>query len=112
MRLLPSMNTGLALSETRIVEISAGALRRTTMVRRVAYIHSPELETLGNIGTHPAGRSSRVHRLIESLDLLKVSSDGHQTGSDGALSVAKCVQAVPTSRADLLRYHSQDFVGE
>jgi hypothetical protein len=82
------------------------------MPLNVAYIHSPELERLGNIGTHPAGRSERVHRLIESLGLLRTDLGYEQSKVDGGLHVADVVTAVPATKGDLQRYHTQGFVGE
>ncbi|GHJ85937.1 hypothetical protein NliqN6_2339 [Naganishia liquefaciens] len=79
------------------------------MPLKVAYVHSPELESLGNIGTHPSGRSARVHRLIESLHLLTETSPDLTESAD-ELPLAKRVRALPASRSDLLRYHSQSFL--
>lgn len=82
------------------------------MPLNVAYIHSPELERLGNIGTHPAGRSERVHRLIESLGLLRANLADGQGEDVVDLPIADVVAAVPATKGDLQRYHTSSFVGE
>lgn len=82
------------------------------MPLNIAYIHSPELERLGNTGTHPAGRSERVHRLVESLGLLRKEVPNGQQDEGCAASVADVVAALPATKVDLQRYHTQSFVGE
>lgn len=82
------------------------------MSRNIAYIHSPELEHLGNVGTHPAGRSERVHRLVESLGLLGTDVAVGRLDGDQEFPVADVMPTVPATKVDLLRYHSRSFVGE
>lgn len=68
----------------------------------VAYVFSRQLAALGDIGTHPRGRSSRVHALIDACGLL---------GQDGdAGAKAQVISSVKAKRDDLLRYHDAGYV--
>jgi hypothetical protein len=88
------------------------------MRNRVAYVYSYELERLGNIGTHPAGRSNRVHSLAKSLDLFDTSDEASDDKPDlrpeEKVVPSKATVVVPrlATDVDLRRYHSKEFVGE
>ncbi len=73
---------------------------------RVAYVHSLRLEQLANIGTHPPGRSSVVHGLIRCSGLVE-----QQQEQSDEYPTATLIAPTPATREELLKYHSQGFVG-
>lgn len=90
------------------------------MSNKIAFIYSPELTRLGDIGTYPHGRSSRVHALVDACELLS-SSSSSTTGPDVTVADddaqygnqrAKIIRPIPATSLDLLRYHDPRFVNQ
>lgn len=70
-------------------------------MRTVAYVSSPELREASDQLPSNIGRSSLVHGLIDSLDLI---SEQRQEGK------AWLVESLPAIKKDLTRFHASDYV--
>ena len=85
---------------------------------RVVYATSSETRLYADLLPSNKGRSSIVHSLIESLDLLAEDpSSDVEDGEQEQLSTqpsnkARVVEVVPATRNDLCRFHDKAYVGE
>ncbi|GAA5915983.1 uncharacterized protein JCM6883_006241 [Sporobolomyces salmoneus] len=76
--------------------------------RRVTYIHSPELQRVGDALPSNLGRASLVHSLISSYGLLD-DGEAEDDVTEG-LAIAKVVEPVRARREELLSFHDEDFI--
>jgi len=79
-----------------------------TDTRRVSYIHSPDLQKVGDALPSNLGRSSLVHSLISSYGLI---DDGQGTSDGPGGARAKIVKPSKATRQELLSFHDEDFIG-
>jgi acetoin utilization deacetylase AcuC-like enzyme len=70
-------------------------------MKRVAYVSSANLREAADQLPSNIGRSSLVHSLIDSLDLI---SEDPEKGK------AWLVDALPATKKDLTRFHASDYV--
>jgi hypothetical protein len=83
------------------------------MKSNVAYIHSQLLQNLADIGTHPSNRSTQVHSLIHALGYLSTRDPRDDNVNGDGKNMGKRARVVPpciATRADLERYHTEEYV--
>jgi len=79
-----------------------------TATRRVSYVHSPELQKVGDALPSNLGRSTLVHSLISSYGLI---DDGQDTSDGQGGARAKIVEPIEATRQEFLSFHDEDFIG-
>jgi hypothetical protein len=77
---------------------------------KAGYIYCKPLSDLADQATPPAGRSSRVHALIQSLGL--VGNEPSYASAQCCRNTASTIIPNKAHREDLQRFHSAAFVGE
>ncbi|GAA5969094.1 hypothetical protein JCM3765_003436 [Sporobolomyces pararoseus] len=80
--------------------------------RRVSYIHSPQLQRVGDVLPSNLGRASLVHSLISSYGLLEDREEGFEGElAEGEEKMrARIVEPEQATRQELLSFHDEDFI--
>jgi len=76
---------------------------------RVVYVSSPEARSITDRLPSNIGRSSIVHSLIESLELLTESETDRNAQGNDAVRARVALPLIATCQ-DLLRYHSPEYI--
>lgn len=93
----------------------------SSLVRRVAYIHQDNLQLSADALPSNIGRSSLVHSLIKSLNLLELVDDDEDIDTSelledikecSQLPRARVVESEPASRSQLSAFHDTSYLGE
>lgn len=80
---------------------------KMTRTRRVAYVHSGELFGAADCLPANEGRAWLVHSLVDAFSLV-YDSDGSREGP----ARAQIIEPERASRADLLKFHDERYIGE